>query len=113
MFGQVRFLGVGLSAVLADVCFEVLGLLVFGNVLQKGSLIDKALVAGVTLVRFVSLVASGVGLEVAQLAEGFCATRMPTFVRLVTSVSPDVLLQMRQLCELALTDFTPVEKKLH
>lgn len=52
-------------------------------------------------------------LKVAQLAEGFCATGMSTFVGFVASVSTDVLLQMRQLCEFALTDFTPVEKKLH
>ena len=65
VFGQIRFLGVGLSAVLADVCFEVFGLLVFGNMLEESGLVDKALVAGVTLVRFVRLVASGVGLEVA------------------------------------------------
>ena len=47
------------------------------------------------------------GLEVAELTEGFGATGVPTFVRLVTGMSPDVLLQVRQLCELALTNLTP------
>ena len=35
-------------------------------------------------------------------------TWMATLVRLVTSVSSDVLLEMRELSELALADFTPV-----
>jgi hypothetical protein len=48
------------------------------------------------------------GLKVAQLAEGFGAAGMPTFVGLVTCVSPDVLLQVRQLGELALTNLTLV-----
>lgn len=52
------------------------------------------------------------GLQVAQLAEGFCATRMPTFIGFVTGVSTNVLLQMRQLCELALTNLTP-ENRMH
>ena len=60
--------------------------------LKERGFVDKTLVAGVTLVRFVCLVASGVGLEVAQLAEGFGATGMPTLVRLVTGMRPDVLL---------------------
>jgi hypothetical protein len=108
VLGQVGLLGVRLSAELADVSFEVFGLFVFGDVLQERRLIHKTLVARVTLVRFVCLVASGMGLKVAQLAEGFGAAGMPTFVGLVTCVSPDVLLQVRQLGELALTNLTLV-----
>ena len=47
------------------------------------------------------------GLEVAQLAEGFGATGMPTLVRFVTGMRSDVLLKMRQLCEFTLTNLTP------
>ena len=49
---------VGLSTELADVCLEVFGLLVFGDVLQQGLLVDKTLVTRVALVRFVSLMTS-------------------------------------------------------
>ena len=42
--------------------------------LQKGGLIVEALVAGVALVRLVSLVTPGVGLQVRQLREGLGAT---------------------------------------
>ena len=35
------------------------------------------------------------------------ATGMSAFVRFVAGVCTDVLLQMRQLCKLALTNFTP------
>ena len=50
------------------------------------------------------------GLEVAKLAEGFGTTRMPTFVRFVSGVRSDVLLEVRQLSEFALTNFTPGNK---
>ena len=40
------------------------------------------------------------------------ATGMSAFVRFVAGVCTDVLLQMRQLCKLALTNFTPEKKKL-
>ena len=52
----------------------MLGLLVLGDVLQQGRLVGEALVAGVALVRLVSLVAPGVGLQVGQLGEGLGAT---------------------------------------
>ena len=47
----------------------MLGLLVFRNVLKQRLLVREALVAGVTLVGLVSLVAAGVGLQVGQLGE--------------------------------------------
>jgi hypothetical protein len=50
------YLCVALSAVLADVCLEVLRLLVLGDVLEQRGLVDKTLVARVALVRLVSLV---------------------------------------------------------
>ena len=52
----------------------MLGLLVLGDVLQQGGLVSKALVAGLALVRLVSLMAAGVGLQVGQLGEGLGAT---------------------------------------
>ena len=55
---QVCLLRVGLSTELADVCLEVFGLLVFGDVFQKGLLVDEALVTRVALVRLVSLMTS-------------------------------------------------------
>ena len=48
---------------------DMLGLLVLGDVLKQGYLVVEALVAGVALVRLVSLVASRVGLQVRQLGE--------------------------------------------
>ena len=53
---------------------DMLGLLVLGDVLQQGGLIGEALVAGLTLVRLVSLVTSRVTLEIRQLREGLGAT---------------------------------------
>ena len=44
-----------------------------GDVLEEGDLIVEALVAGVALVRLVSLVAARVGLQVGQLGEGLGA----------------------------------------
>ena len=60
--------------------------------LQERGFINKTLVTGVTLVRFVGLVASRVGLKVAQLAKGFGAPGVPALVGFVTSVGADVLL---------------------
>ena len=45
VLSEVRFLGVGLPAVVADVGLEVLALLVPGDVLQQGHLVVEALVA--------------------------------------------------------------------
>ena len=67
MLGQVGLLCVGLPAVLADVRLEVLRLLVLGDVLEEGALVDEALVARVALVRLVCLVAARVGLQVGEL----------------------------------------------
>ena len=55
---QVCLLRVGLSTELADVCLEVFGLLVFGDVLQQSLLVDETLVTRVALVRLVSLMTS-------------------------------------------------------
>jgi len=89
---QISLLRVALTAVLADVRLEVFRLLVLRYVLQQARLIREALVAGVTLVRLVGLVASGMALQVAQLAERLRAARMPALVRLVAGVRADVLL---------------------
>ena len=60
----------------------MLGLLVFGDVVEEGLLVSEALVAGVTLVGFVSLMTAGVGLQVGQLGEGLGATwKTKTLVR--------------------------------
>ena len=69
VLGQVGLLCVRLATVGTDVCLQMLGLLVLGNVLQQRGLVVEALVAGVTLVGLVSLVAAGVGLQVGQLGE--------------------------------------------
>ncbi len=108
MLGQVRLLSVTFTAVLANVRFEVFRLLVLWNVLEERRLVDEALVARVALVRFVGLVAARVRLEIGELGEGFGAAWVPTAVRLVAGVSPDVLLEMRELREFALTDFASV-----
>ena len=55
-------------------CLYMLGLLVLGDVLKEGLFVGEALVAGVALVRLVSLVASRVGLQVRQLGERLRAT---------------------------------------
>ena len=65
---------VALPTVGTNVCLYMLGLLVFGYVVKQGLLVGEALVAGVTLVRLVSLVAPRVGLQVGQLGEGLGAT---------------------------------------
>ena len=65
---------VALPTVGTNVCLYMLGLLMFGYVVKQGLLVSEALVAGVTLVRLVSLVAPRVGLQVGQLGEGLGAT---------------------------------------
>lgn len=109
VLGQVRLLRVALAAELADVSFQMFGLFVLRDVVEECVLVDETLVAGVALVRLVRLVASGVGLEVGELREGFGASVMATLVRLVASVGPDVLLEVGQLSELSLADLTPGE----
>ena len=74
MFGQVSLLGVRLATVRTDVSLQMFGLLVLGYVVQQRGFVMEALVAGVTLVRLVSLVAPRVGLQVGQLGEGLGAT---------------------------------------
>lgn len=111
VLGQVGLLRVALSAELADVSLQVLRLLVLGNVIEESVLVDEALVAGVALVGFVGLVASGVGLQVGELREGLGAAVVATLVRLVARVCADVLLQVRQLRELSLADFASEQTK--
>ncbi len=77
-----------------------------GDVLEERVLVGEALVAGVALVGLVGLVAARVGLQVGELREGLGAAGVTALVRLVASVRPDVLLQVRQLRELALADLT-------
>jgi len=105
---KVRFLGVRLATVGADVSLNMFRIAMLGDVLQEGGLVREALVAGVALVRLVALVAPRVGLQVGQLGERLRATWMATLVRLVPGVSPDVLLQVGELGELALADLTTV-----
>ena len=131
---QVRLLSVTLATVGTDVRLQVLGLLVLGDMLEQRYLVVEALVAGVALVRLVSLVAARVGLQVGQLGEGLRATWekkqsdtykeksrlisrinqmkkgtwMATLVRLVPCVSPDVLLKVGELGELSLADLATV-----
>lgn len=62
VLGQVGLLRVALAAVLADVRLKVLRFLVLRYVLEQAGLVGEALVAGVTLVRLVGLVAPGVAL---------------------------------------------------
>ena len=66
-------MGVALAAIGTDVCLYMLRLLVLGDVLEQRLLVREALVAGVALVRLVSLVAARVGLQVGQLGEGLGA----------------------------------------
>jgi hypothetical protein len=53
VLGQVGLLGVALAAVGADVSLDMLGLFMFGNMLEKGGFLCEALVAGVALVGLV------------------------------------------------------------
>ena len=75
---QVGLLSVTLATVGTDVRLQVLRLLVLGDVLEQGDLVVEALVAGVALVRLVSLVAPRVGLQVGQLGERLGATWQET-----------------------------------
>ena len=119
---------------------EVLRLLVLRNVLEQRGLVDEAFVARVTLVRLVRLVTSvnesgrkkqscrdiipnqstvevglenapRVALQVGQLAEGLCAAGVPALVGLVARVRPDVLLEVGELRELALTDLASERRR--
>lgn len=108
VLGQVRLLRVRLAAVLAYVRLQVFGLLVFGYVLEQRLFVLEALVARVTLERFVRLVAPGVGLQVAQLRKRLSAARVPALVRFVTRVRADVLLQVTELRKPSLTDIATV-----
>ena len=67
-------LRVALPTVGTNMCLYMLGLLVFGDVVEEGLLVSEALVAGVALVGLVRLMTPGVGLEVGQLGEGLGAT---------------------------------------
>ena len=78
VFSQVRLLSVTFSTVGTDVRLQVLRLLVLGDVLEQGDLVVEALVAGVALVRLVSLVAPRVGLQVGQLGKRLRATWQET-----------------------------------
>ena len=88
--------------------FEVLRLLVLGDVFEQTRLVGEALVARIALVRLVRLVAARVTLQVTQLAEGFGAAGVPALVWLIPRVRTDVLLQVAQLRELALADLAAV-----
>lgn len=81
MLAEVRFLGVTLATILADVSLEMLALLVLGDVLKQRRFVAEAFVARITLVGFVRLMTPGVRLEVAELAEGFLAAWVSTSER--------------------------------
>jgi hypothetical protein len=81
---------------------------VFGNVFQQCSLIRKAFIAGIAFVWFVSGMASRVRLEVRKLRESLRTAWMPTFIRFVACVRADMLLEMRELRELPLANFTTI-----
>ena len=108
MLRQIGLLGVGLATKVTNMRLEMFGLLVLGDVVQEGGFVGEALVAGVTLVRFVRLMTTGMGLKVGELREGLITSWMTTFVRLVTRVRSYMLLQMRQLRKLSLANLTPV-----
>lgn len=108
MLGKVCLLSVGLAAVLAYVSLEMFRLLMLGYVFEERRFVAETLVAGIALVRFVSLVAAGVGLEVAELAEGLVAAGVPALVGLIAGVGADVLLEVGQLGELPLADLAAV-----
>lgn len=105
---EVRLLGVALPTQVADVRLEMLRVAVARDVLEQRRLVRKALVARVALEGLIRLVAAGVRLEVGQLREGLAAARMAALVGLVARVSAHVLLQVRQLGELAPTYLAPV-----
>lgn len=108
VLGEIGFLGVGFATVLTDVSLQMLGFLVLGNMLQQRGFIGETFVARVALEGFVRLVASRVRLEIRQLGKCLQTTDMSTFVRFVTGVSTDVLLQVGQLSEFSLANLAPV-----
>jgi len=59
-------------------------------------------------VRLVNLVTPAVRLEIGELGEGLGTTLMSALVWFVSCVSSDVLLKMRELSELSLTNLTSV-----
>ena len=67
-------LRVALPTVGTNVCLYMLRLLVLGYVVEQRLLVSETLIAGVTLVGFVSLMTPGVRLQVGQLGEGLGAT---------------------------------------
>ena len=73
-FAFSLYLGVGLAAVGADVSLHVFGIAMLGDVLQQRWLVCEALVAGVALVRLVTLMASRMRLQVGELRERLRAT---------------------------------------
>lgn len=108
MLLQVRLLRVGLAAQLANVRLQMLGVLVLGYVLQKRHLIAKALIARVAFERFIRLMAARMRLQIGQLGERLGAAGVPAFVWLIARMGAYVLLQVRQLRELALANLAAV-----
>ena len=51
---------------------------------------------------------AGMTLKIAELGESLVAAGVPTLIRLVPRMRADVLLQVRQLREFALTNLTAV-----
>lgn len=80
----------------------------FRYVFQKSSFFSEALVTAVTFVRFICLMAARVRLEVGELRKGLVAVGVAALVGLVAGVSPDVLLEVRKLGELAMADLATV-----
>lgn len=86
----------------------MLRLFVLRDVLQQILFVGKALIAGVAFERLVCLVAATVALKVRELREGLGAADLGAAVGLITCVGADVLLEVRQLGELALADLAAV-----
>lgn len=105
---QIRLLRITLATVLADVRLQMLRLFVFWDVFQQILLVREAFVAGVAFEGLVGLVAAAVALEVGELGEGFRAADLGAPVGFVSCVGADVLLQVRELGELALADLAAV-----
>lgn len=86
----------------------MLRLFMFRYVFQECSFFSEALVAAVTFVRFVCLMAARMRLKIGELRKGLVAVGIAALVGLVAGVSPDVLLEMRKLGELAMADLATV-----
>lgn len=108
MLGQIGFLCVALTTVLADVRLEMFAFLVLRDVVKQRCFIGEALVARITFIRLICLVATAVTLQRAELRERLVAPWMATLVRFISCVSAYVLLKVTELGESALADLASI-----